>query len=171
MDGIAEIAEPRTIAKVMMAITRGVAAGWVAGIPQVLVTQAEGQLLGVRERADVGPRFVARAAEHEGRPLPTAVQWLLAAVFHFEYAALWGALYALAVELVGPRRVPPLLGGSLLGAVIYTAAFSPIGGATRTGAERPMTKRRPHETVLHCSAALSFGLTNALVYRWLREHW
>ncbi len=171
MDEVAEIAEPRTIAKVVLAITRGVAAGWVAGIPQVLVTQIEGQLLGRRERADVGPRFIARAAQHEGRPLPPAIQWLLAGVFHFEYAALWGALYALAVEPLGPRRVPPLLGGSLLGVVIYTAAFSPLGGATRTGAERPLEKRRPHEMLLHSSAALSFGLMNAFAYRWLREHW
>src|SRR5215211_3269781 len=113
MDAVGEAAEPRTIAKVTLAITRGVAAGWLAGIPQVLLTQAEGRLLDVRERADIGPRFIARAAEHEGRPLPPAVQWLLAGVFHFEYAALWGALYALAAEPVGPRRVPPLLGGGL----------------------------------------------------------
>ncbi|HLH24407.1 MAG TPA: hypothetical protein VK066_17940 [Chloroflexota bacterium] len=171
MDELSQAAQPKTIAKATLAITRGVAAGWAAGIPQVVVTQIEGHLLGKRERADIGPRFVARAAQHEGRPLPEPVQWLLAGVFHFEYAALWGALYALAVEPVGARRVPPWLGGSLLGAVIYTAAFSPVGGATRTGAERPLERRRPYEMLLHCSAALSFGLTNALAYRWLREHW
>lgn len=171
MDTVAEVAEPRTIAKVILAVTRGVAAGWVAGIPQVLVTQVEGYLLNARERADIGPRFVARAAEHEGRPLPTAVRWLLAGVFHFEYAAWWGALYALVVEPVGPQRVPRLLGGGLLGAVIYTAAFSPIGGATRTGAERPLTRRGPRDMLLHGSAALSFALTTAFAYRWLREHW
>src|SRR5689334_10815729 len=131
----------------------GVAAGWIAGVPQVLVTQAEGHLLGARERADIGPRFVARAAQHEGRPLPPAVKWLLAGVFHFEYAALWGALYALALELPGPQRVSPLLGAGALGAIIYTAAFSRIGGATRTGAERPPERRRGFETLLHCSAA------------------
>jgi hypothetical protein len=171
MAEVAKIAEPKTISKVVLAITRGVAAGWVGGIPQVLVTQVEGQLLGVRERADIGPRFIARAAQHEGRPLPPAVQWLLAGVFHFEYAAWWGALYALLVEPIGVRRVHPLLGGSLLGVVIHTAAFSPVGGATRTGAERPPEQRPPHETLLQWSAALSFALTNALVYRWLREKW
>src|SRR5205085_2034675 len=118
-----------------------------------------------------GPRFIARAGEHEGRPLPPVVQWLLGAVFHFEYAALWGALYALAVEPLGARRVPPPFGGSVLGAVIYTAAFSPLGGATRTGAERPVQERSPQEWLLHSSAALSFALTTAFVYRWLRENW
>jgi hypothetical protein len=166
-----QVAEPRIIARLVLTITRGVAAGWVAGVPQVLVAQVEGHILGARERADVGPRFIARAAQQEGRPLPRLVQWLLAAVFHFEYAAWWGALYALAVELLRLRRLPPLLGGGLLGAVIYTAAFSPIGGATRTGAERPPAKRRPHETLLHCSAAFSFSLTTAFVYAWLRRHW
>jgi hypothetical protein len=159
------------IARVTLAVTRGVAAGWAAGVPQVLLAQLEGLLLGRRERADIGPRFIARAAEHEGRPLPPGVQWLLAAVFHFEYAAAWGALYALLVEPLGVRRVPPLLGAGALGAVIYTAAFSPLGAATRTGSERPPTRRRPYEWLLHATAAFSFGLTTAYAYRWLREHW
>ena len=171
MDAVADPTEPRAIAKLTLAVTRGVAAGWVGGIPQVLLTQVEGGLVGRRERADIGPRFIARAAQHEGRPLPPAVQWLLAGVFHFEYAALWGALYALAVEPLGARRVPPPLGGGLLGAVIYTAAFSPLGGATRTGAERPVHRRPPQEWLLHGSAAWSFALTTALIYRWLRENW
>lgn len=171
MDEATRIAEPRTIARLVLAVTRGVAAGWIAGIPQVVVTQVEGLAVGARHRADIGPRFIARAAQHGGRPLPRSEQWLLAGVFHFEYAALWGALYALALEPLGPRRVPPLLGGSLLGVVIYTAAFSLVGGATRTGAERPPEQRRPHETLLQWSAALSFALTNAFVYRWLREKW
>jgi hypothetical protein len=171
MAELTEIAEPKTLARLVLAVTRGVAAGWVAGIPQVVVTQMEGHLLGRRERADVGTRFIARAAQHEGRPLPPPVQWLLGGVFHFEYAALWGALYALAIEPIGARRVPPLLGAGLLGAVIYTAAFSSIGGATRTGSERPPERRGPSELLLHGSAAYSFALTAAFAYRWLREHW
>jgi hypothetical protein len=166
-----EIAEPKTIAKLTLRVTRGVAAGWIAGVPQVLVTQVEGQLLGARERADIGPRFIARAAQHAGRRLTGPQHWLLGGVFHFEYAALWGALYALALEPLGAHRIPPLLGGAALGGVIYTAAFSPVGGASRTGAERPPERRAPHETLMHCSAALSFGLTVAFVYRWLREQW
>jgi hypothetical protein len=171
MDDATRLAEPRTIAKLVLAVTRGVAAGWVAGIPQVLVAQAEGLVVGARHGADIGPRFIKTAAQHEGRPMSHPVRWMLAGVFHFEYAALWGALYALALEPLGPRRVPPLLGGGVLGAVIYTAAFSEVGGATQTGAERPPEQRRPHEGLMHWSAALSFGLTNALVYRWLRENW
>src|SRR5437588_115933 len=91
MADAAKIAEPTTIANVALTVTRGVTAGWIAGIPQVLVAQAGGRLLGIRERADIGPRFVRRAAEYAGRPLSTPMHWLLAGVFHFEYAALWGA--------------------------------------------------------------------------------
>ena len=61
MDEAARVTEPRTIAKLVLAITRGVAAGWVADTPQVLVTQAEGLLVGARQGADIGPRFIARA--------------------------------------------------------------------------------------------------------------
>jgi hypothetical protein len=165
------IAEPTTIAKLTLRVTRGVAAGWIAGVPQVLVTQAEGQFLGARERADIGPRFIARAAQQAGHRLTRPQQWLLAGVFHFEYAAWWGALYALAIEPLGPHRIPPLLSGAALGGVIYTAAFSPVGGASRTGAERPPGRRAPHETVMHWSAALSFAITLAFVYRWLRDQW
>ena len=170
MADAAKIAEPTTIATVALTVTRGVTAGCIAGIPQVLVAQAGGRLLGIRERADIGPRFVRRAAEHAGRPLSTPMHWLLAGVFHFEYAAMWGAVYALPVERLGTRRVPPLLGGALLGGVIY-AAFSPLGAATRTGAERPTEQRPLRETVVHWLAALSFALTNAFAYQWLRERW
>ena len=80
-------------------------------------------------------------------------------------------MYALLVERPGPRRVPPLLGGALLGGVIYAAGFSPLGAATRTGAERATEQRPLRETVVHWLAALSFALTNAFAYRWLRERW
>ena len=163
--------EPTTISKVTLTITRGVTAGWIAGIPQVLVTQVEGKVVGSRDRADIGPRFIRRATEHTGRPVPWPLDWLLAGVFHFEYAAAWGALYAVAVELLGHRRVPPLLGGAVLGAAIYTAAFSPLGAATRTGTVPPVGHRGRGETLVHWSAALSFALTAAFAYRWLRERW
>src|SRR5687768_3617305 len=98
--------EPTTISKVVLTVTRGVTAGWIAGIPQVLVTQVVGQLEGGRERADIGPHFIRQATRQTGRPVSPLVEWLLAGVFHFEYAAWWGALYALAVEPLGARRVP-----------------------------------------------------------------
>ena len=166
-----KVVEPTTIAKVTLMVTRGVTAGWIAGIPQVLLAQMVGKLLGVRERADIGPRFVRSAAAHAGSHLSTPMHWLLGAVFHFEYAALWGALYGLLIEWRGHRRVPPPLGGLVLGGLVYMAAFSPLGAATRTGAERQVGRRDPRETVLHWQSALLFGLVNALVYRWLREHW
>ncbi len=171
MADAAKIAEPRTIAHLTLTVTRGVTAGWLAGIPQVLAAQAVAHLLGIRERADIGPRFMRRAAEHAGRPLSRPMHWVLGGVFHFEYAALWGALYALMVEPIGTRRVPPLLGATLLGGAIYTAAFSPLGAATRTGAEPEAEHRSAGETVLHCTAALSFSVTASFTYRWLRERW
>lgn len=171
MSDTAKMAEPTTIATVALTVTRGVTAGWIAGISQVLVAQVVGHLLGIRERADIGPRFVRRAAEHVGRPLSPSMHWVLGGVFHLEYAAGWGIAYALAVEPIGARRVPPLLSSALLGGLIYTAAFSPLGAATRTGTERAPGRRSGGETVLHCSAALSFALTTAYAYRWLRARW
>ncbi len=166
-----KIAEPTTIANLALTVTRGVTAGWIAGIPQVLVAQAVGHLLGIRERADIGPRFVRRAAEHAGRPLSPPMHWVLGGVFHFEYAAGWGMAYALAVEPLGTRRVPPLLSSALLGGLIYTTAFSPLGAATRTGTEREPRRRSARETALHGAAALSFALTAGYAYRWLRARW
>jgi len=166
-----KVVKPTTIAKVTLIATRGVTAGWIAGIPQVVLAQVVGQLLGVRERADIGPRFVRSAAAHAGSDLSPSMHWLLGAVFHFEYAAMWGALYGLLVEWRGHRRVPPLLGGAVLGGLVYLAAFSPLGAATRTGAERQVGRRDPRETLLHWQSALLFGLVNALAYRRLRDRW
>ena len=166
-----KLVEPTTISKVTLTVTRGVTAGWVAGVPQVLLAQLVAQLLGVRERADLGPRFMRTAAAHAGSHVSTPMHWLLGAVFHFELAAMWGALYGLLVDWRGHRRVPPLLGGVVLTGLIYLATFSPLGAATRTGAERQVGRRDPRETLVHWLSALAFGLTNALTYRWLRERW
>jgi hypothetical protein len=162
---------PTAISKLTLTVTRGVTAGCWAGIPQVLIAQLVGTALGIRGRADIGPRFVARAAQHSGSSLSRPMHWLLAAVFHFEYAGGWGAAYALMVERLGTQRVPPLLSGGLLAALIYTAAFSRIGAATQTGAERAPEQRQGEERFVHWSAALTFGLTIAYTYRWLRERW
>jgi hypothetical protein len=162
---------PSAISKLTLTVTRGVTAGCWAGIPQVLLAQLVGKALGIRGRADIGPRFVARAAQHAGSSLSRPMHWLLGAVFHFEYAAGWGAAYALIVERLGTRRVPPLVSGGLLAALIYTAAFSQIGAATQTGAERDPEQRQGGERLVHWTAALTFGLTIAYTYRWLRERW
>jgi hypothetical protein len=134
-------------------------AGLFAGIPQVLAAQGAARLLGLpRQRADIGPRFVQRLAQHLGVSLPTGYQWALATAFHFGYSAWWGGLYA-AVQEVRPMR--PLVGGPLLAALIYSVAFSPWGAATQNGAERPPDRRPEREPLLHWTAALSFSLTAA----------
>ena len=146
----------------------GSLAGLIAGIPQVVLTQIETAAFGMpREQADIGPRFVRRLAQRVmGESLPEPMHWLLANCFHFGYAAQWGALYAVLQEC---RQTPPLMGGPLLAAVIYALAFSPWGAATQTGTERPPERRSNRETLLHWTAALSFSLTTAYVYRWLRQ--
>ena len=169
--GLPDPPGPKMISRSMLNVTRGVAAGLIAGVPQVLVAQAVGAALGVRERADIGPRFVEQAAEHTGRRLSRPMHWLLAALFHFEYASAWGVAYAAGTETAGWQRVPAWLGGVVLAPAIYAAAFSSLGGATRTGTEPPVHRRQWRETVLHCAAAGSFAFSTAYVYRWLRKQW
>src|SRR3954468_21730260 len=150
------------------AVARGVAARLSAGVPQVAVTQAETALFGLpREQADIGPRFVRQLAQRvNGESLSEPTHWLLATLFHFGYAAQWGALFAVLHE---QRPTPPLVGGPLLAALIYALAFSPWGAATQTGTERPPERRSNRETLLHWTAALTFSMTTAYVYRWLRR--
>jgi hypothetical protein len=156
------------VARLRQNLARGIAAGLIAGVPQVLLTQVESTAFGLpREQADIGPRFVRRLAQRGlGTSLSEPTHWLLATLFHFGYAAQWGALYALLHET---RPTPPLVGGPLLAALIYALAFSPWGAATQTGTERPPERRSNRETLLHWTAALSFSLTTAYAYRWLRR--
>jgi hypothetical protein len=150
----------------MASVARGVAAGLVAGIPQVLVVQLIEKLLGLPpDKADIGPRFVERSANHLGTSLPSPARWLLSALFHFAYSAWWGAVYGLAA---GVRRVPTLPAAALLGGVIWTAAFSPIGAGTQTGTERQPRHRNWRDHTLHVTAALSFSLVAAYTYGLLR---
>ena len=157
-----------TMTNLLSDVARGVAVGLVAGIPQVVLTQIEGALLDVpRERADIGPRFVRRVAQRFTGTTPSSpTEWLLATLFHFGYAAQWGTLYALVQKW---RPTPPLVGGPMLAGLIYALAFSPWGAATQTSTERHPARRDVRETVLHVTAALSFGLTTAYVYEWLRR--
>src|SRR4051794_31372669 len=105
-------------------LVHGIEAGLVAGVPQVLVTQAEAWLLGLpRDQADIGPRFVHRLAERvDAQPPPTLWRWFAAGAFHFGYAAMWGSVYGLLQRW---RPAQPHVGGPLLGSLIYTLAFSP----------------------------------------------
>jgi hypothetical protein len=150
------------MSNLISALARGAAAGLVAGIPQVLATQAEARLLGLPgDRADIGPRFVERVANHLDTSAPEAARWTLAAAFHFGYSVWWGALYALLEEW---RPAQPHVGGPLLGALIYAVAFSPWGAATQTRTEGPVETRQARETLLHWTAALSFSLITAYLY-------
>jgi hypothetical protein len=140
----------------------GSAAGLVAGIPQVLLTQLEARLLGLpAAQADIGPRFVQRLAERLDTRPKRSQRWLIAAGFHFGYGAGWGVVYALAQRW---RPAQPHVGGPLLAALIYALAFSPWGAATQTGTERPAHRRAMRETLLHWTAALSFSLTLAYLH-------
>jgi hypothetical protein len=150
------------------AMVIGAAAGLVAGIPQVLLTQAEARLLQLpASQADIGPRFVQRVAERMDTRPHRSERWLLAGGSHCGYAAVWGLLYALVQRW---RPAQPHVGGPLLAALIYTLAFSPWGAATQSGTERPVETRPTRETLLHWTAALSFSLTlaylHAQVERW-----
>lgn len=156
------------MAKLGQEVARGVAAGLIAGVPQVVLTQVETAVFGVpRAQADIGPRFVRQATRTVLGMRPSEpMNWLLATAFHFGYAAQWGTLYAALQEW---HRTPPLMGGPLLAAIIYALAFSPWGAATQTGTERPPERRSDRETLMHWTAALSFSLTTAYVYEWLRS--
>ncbi len=143
-------------------LLKGVVAGLLAGIPQVLLTQLGAWLLpGSRAYADIGPRFVQRVSEHLDADLEREQHWLLAGAFHFGYAAWWGAVYALLQRW---RPAQPHVGGPLLAALIYTLAFSPWGVATQTGTEHPVERRPARHTLLQWTAALSFSLSLAYLY-------
>jgi hypothetical protein len=146
---------------------KGAAAGLGAGIPQVLLTQFEARALGLPgSQADIGPRFVQRVEQHLDAPLRRAERWLVAGGFHFAYSAGWGLVYALLQRW---RPAQPHVGGPLLAALVYAVAFSPWGAATQTGTERPVQTRPTRDTLLHWTAALSFGLATAYVYERLER--
>ncbi len=159
-------------ARTVEVLRRGVEAGLIAGVPQVLVPKLEERLfLRERESADIGPRLIESVAKRLKRPLPEDTKWLAASAFHFSYAAVWGAAYALAYER---KPVSPWLGGAVLSAAIHLLTFPRWGAAVITGTEdHPRDRPWRMEAVL-VTAPLVFGLTTALVYglgphRTLRE--
>ncbi|HEX6512937.1 MAG TPA: hypothetical protein VF157_11590 [Chloroflexota bacterium] len=154
-------------AALMSEVAIGALAGLMASVPQVLVTQAVEKLLGLPPRhADIGPRFVQRLAERLEAPLSPAGHWLLAGVFHFAYAAAWGALYGAVQRRV---HVPASAGGVTMAVTIYTLAFSRLGAATQAGSEPHPERRRRREFALHWTPALTFSLLTAYGYEWLRR--
>lgn len=155
----------RDLPLVFMA-ARGTAIGIFAGIVQVLASQIVGLATGRRERTDVAPRLVQRVAERLGHSPSRPERWSLALVFHFGYAIFWGIVYTLVRASGGGRRVPRWLTGTLLGGVIYTLAFSRIGGGTLVGSERHPAHREDRERVIQVTAASSFAFAVAIAERW-----
>jgi hypothetical protein len=150
---------PNNAARILF---KGVAAGLLAGVPQVLLTQLEARLLGLPgSQADIGPRFVQRVGQRLDTHVPRPLRWLIAGGFHFGYAAGWGAFYFLLQRW---RPAQPHVGGPLLAALIYGLAFSPWGAATQTGTEHPVATRPARDTLLHWTAALSFSLALAYLH-------
>lgn len=145
----------------------GIAVGLLAGIPQVLAAQAAGGLVRDRSQADIGPRFVQRVARLFLHSPSRGERWSIAALFHFGYAAGWGAAYGAVVGTVGVARVSPLLAGGLLSALIYGVAFSRLGAATLTHTERPPDRRSEREWFVLLTSAFSYALILAYGYRWL----
>jgi hypothetical protein len=143
-------------------IKRGIEAGLLASVPQVVLPQIEERLfLTHGEDADIGPRFVDRIARLMGQRPREDTKWLAASAFHFGYATFWGAAYALASRRWRPH---PLLGGTILATVIYALAFPHWGGAVVTGSERPPHRRSWREELVLATAASTFGLLTALLY-------
>lgn len=149
-------------ARTMSSLRRGVEAGLVASVPQVVVPQIEERLLDLpRGTASLGPRFIEQLARRARRRVAEDEKWLAASSFHFGYAALWGALYALAYER---RPIPPWIGGALLSAGIWAITFPRWGGAVRTGTELPPRHRSWQREVVLTTAPVLFGLGTALLY-------
>src|SRR5690625_3316413 len=99
------------------ALRRGIEAGLVASVPQVLGTHLHGKILGFSPgSANLGPRLIERLGKLTSRRPSEETRWLGSASFHFVYSAGWGALYALAYQ---HRPVHPVVGGLLLSGTIY----------------------------------------------------
>ena len=113
------------------------------------------------EDADIGPRFIERIARLQRLRLREDTKWLAASAFHFGYAVFWGGLYAFAHRRWRPH---PLLGGTVLGALIYGITFPHWGGAVLTGTERPPDRRSWRKELVLATAAMTFGLGTALLY-------
>jgi hypothetical protein len=57
-----------------------------------------------------------------------------------------------------------LVGGALLGGLIYAITFPHWGGAVLSGTERPPHRRSWRQELVLATAALSFGFVTALLY-------
>src|SRR5690606_20297724 len=144
------------------AIVHGAIAGAAASVPQVMVGKLEDfLLLPASEDSHIAPRLVDRLADRLGRNPSREQEWVMGSIFHVVYGAGWGAAYALATRR---RRVHPLIGGAMLGTLIYGITFPRWGGAVLTGTERPPERRTSRMTLVAWSVALSFGVVTGFLY-------
>lgn len=148
-------------------LLRGAVAGLAASTVQVIIGKLEEKLLPLppHEDADIAPRLVGKVAENAGIETTKATRWTLGTLFHFGYGALWGMGYAATVEKISEKRpVDPLLGGTLLGTLIYVITFPNWGGAVKTRTERPPEQRSPGFHLITWSVALTYGIATGLFY-------
>lgn len=150
--------DPHTLAS----LRRGMEAGLIASVPQVLGTHFAEELLGLPQgSANIGPIFVQRIGQKFRKKLSEEVRWLGASAFHFGYAAAWGALYAMASK---KRPLHPVLGGLILSGVIYATTFPRWGGATQTRTAPPPERRDWRMKLLLLTPPLIFGMGTGLLY-------
>ena len=148
-------------------LIRGALAGLAASTVQVMVGKAEEILLPLRrdEDADIAPRMVGKVAENVGVGTTKATRWTLGTLFHFGYGMLWGMGYAAVVEKIEEKQpVHPLVGGTLLGSIIYGITFPNWGGAVKTRTERPTHMRSRGMQVVTWSVAFTYGICTGLFY-------
>lgn len=148
-------------------LARGAAAGLAATLVQTAVGKAEElAFLPPGENSDFAPRLVHRLGQDVGVDVPESAKWTLGTLFHLGYGATWGAGYALVRERY---PVHPVVGGALLGGIIYGITFPNFGAAVQTQTERPVGVRSRRMEVVLASVTLSFGLVAALAYERLRR--
>lgn len=148
-------------------IVAGAAAGLIAGTIQAVIGKSEEiAILPQHEDSNFAPRLVDRLATMIGEDPSKTTEWVLGTLFHFGYAATWGALYSLVQE-----RYPtnPWVGGAALGGLIYLITFPSWGGAVQTGTERDTDQRSWALEVVAASVAMGFGLSTSLVYERMRR--
>lgn len=146
----------------------GAAAGVLASVVQAAIGKTEEKLmLPPWEDSNIAPRLVDRVLRRAGVDDPSlAAEWVLGTGYHLAYGAAWGAAYAAVRER---HPVPPLLGGALLGGLIYGITFPSWGGAVHTDTERSPHRRTRRMEVVAASVTLGFGWVTAFAYEYLRE--
>lgn len=153
--------------RVLPTLARGALAGVAATTVQTLVGKGEEMLLlPPREDADIAPRLVKRLGEAIGVEPSNPTKWALGTAFHFGYGAFWGMTYAALRER---RPLHPVVGGALLGGLIYAVTFPRWGGAVQTGTERRPGRRSDGMEVVAASVCLSFGVVAAFANEALRD--